>query len=153
MRRARVLRRIGLGCALAVALVASQGCTTWKGGVAGFLKNRVKDAMECADFGITVSEEPQFSFYAALLSVAPCGYGKVDGKFYGMGGGDFGAMDIHYEHWGAFIVGHEITGWGNSLWDFPEFDPTKPETMNCQGVGIVGFVKPPPEARPAGRPT
>ncbi len=153
----KVLGKTGLGLALAVVLAASQGCASWQGGIAGFLKNRLKDAMECADVGITISEEPQIAFYAALLSVGPGGYGKVDGTFVGMGGGDIGAMRISYEHWGLGIIGREQVGWGNSVWDFPEFDPAKPETMNCQWVGPVGivaeFFQERYESRPAGRPT
>jgi hypothetical protein len=144
---------VGLGLALAVVLAASQGCTNWQGGVPGFLKNRLKDAMECVDYGVTVTKDPQFSFYLAVVSMTPIGCGKVDGTFYGMGGGDIGAMRIHYEHWGVMAYGREVTGWGNSVWSFPEFDPKKPETMNCQGVGIGGFFTPPFDARPGGRPT
>jgi len=150
MRRVRVPLSV---LVLVLSAMALSGCTTWQGGVGGFLRSRLKDTMEMADIGVTVTETPQFSFYAAVVSAVPFGYGKVDGTFYGMGGGDIGAMKIHYEHWGAGLIGHETTGWGNSIWDFPEFDPAKPETMNCQGVGIGGFISPPYDARPGGRPT
>ena len=149
----RAVGRMGLGLALAVVLAAS-GCTTWQGGVPGFLHNRAMDAMRCVDLGVTTTSEPQFSFYAALLSFAPFGYGKVDGQFTGIGGGDIGSMKVHYEHWGIVATGHEAVGWGNSMWDYPEFDPNvQDDRMDCQGVGIVGFVTPPYDGRPNGRPT
>ena len=148
----RAVGRMGLALALAVVLAAS-GCTNWQGGLPGFAKNRLKDALECVDMGITVSKEPQFSFYAALLSCVPFGYGEVNGTFYGVAGGEIGAMKVHYKHWGAGLIGREEVAWGNVMWDFPEFDPNTPDDrMNCQGVGILGFVTPPFTARPAGRP-
>lgn len=147
------LRRPAVQLAIGAALVASQGCTTWKGGVPGFLQNRAKDAMDCLDMGITVTTTPQFSFYLAVLSMTPIGYGKVDGVYYGLGGGDVGTGRIHYEHWGVLLYGRETVGWGNSLWDYPEFDPAKPQTMNSQTVGPLGLILPPYDARPAGRPT
>lgn len=149
----RALGRAGLGLGLAAVLAAS-GFTTWQGGVPGFARNRLKDALDCADTGITISDRPQVSFYATLFSFAAFGYGQVDGTFYGIGGGDIGAMRISYEHWGAILIGREAVGWGNSLWDFPEFDPeVRDDRMDCQGVGIVGFFTPPYDGRPGGRPT
>jgi hypothetical protein len=105
------------------------------------------------DFGVTTTSTPQFCFYAAFMSAAAAGYGHVEGNFVGIGGGDIGAMRIYYNHYGVFVYGREMTGWGNSIWSFPEFDPEKPETMNCQNVGMLGFFTPPFDARPGGRPT
>ena len=147
-------RRIALGLALATLLAALPGCTTWQGGVSGFLKNRLKDTLEMVDLGVTVTDSPQFSFYAALLSVGPGGYGKVDGKFYGIGGGDIGAMKIHYNHVGLLAWGREETGWGDgALWSYGDPDPDDPEKINKQGVGLLGILGPPYDARPGGRPT
>jgi hypothetical protein len=138
---------------LAVVLAALPGCTTWEGGVPGFLRNRLKDALDVADLGVTVTPTPQFSFYAALLSVGPGGYGRVDGTFYGVGGGDIGAMRIHYRHYGFLVYGREETGWGDGfLWTFGGFDVNNPATMNIQGVGIGGILLG-PYGRPGGRPT
>jgi len=153
MRRGRASSRMALGLALAVVLAASQGCTTWQGGIPGYCKNRVKDGLEAVAIGVTVTETPQFSFYLAVVSLTPIGRGKVDGTFCGIGGGDIGTMQIHYDHWGLGLYGREVVGWGNSMWSFPEFDPDDPETMNCQSVGIGGLVMPPYDARPGGRPT
>lgn len=150
----RTARRFGLGAASAVALALMQGCASWEGGLPGFLANRVKDGLECVDFGITVSDSPQFSFYAAFMSAVPFGYGHVEGTFIGIGGGDIGAMRIYYSHYGVGLYGRERTGWGNCLWDFPAFEPgVHDERMNCQGVGPLGIFMPPFDGRPAGRPT
>ncbi|MBM4042450.1 MAG: hypothetical protein FJ290_28490 [Planctomycetes bacterium] len=147
-------RRTALGLGLATALAGLTGCTTWQGGVGGFLKTRLKDMMEMADIGVTVTETAQFSFYAALLSVGPGGYGEVNGRFYGMGGGDIGAMKIQYKHVGLMAWGQEEVGWGDGLCgNFGDPDPNDPEKINKQGVGIVGIVRPPYDGRPGGRPT
>ncbi len=152
-----MVRRIVPGLALAVVLAALPGCTTWQGGVKGFLNNRAKDAMECFDFGFTTTDTPQFSAYAALFSFAAIGYGRVDGRFHGLGGGDFGAMPIHYHHWGLLLLGREETGWGDGqVWHFGGYDVNDPDTMNIQGVGVVSIVQDlatTGQGRPGGRPT
>jgi hypothetical protein len=137
----------------AAALVALSGCTTWQGGLPAYGRNRLKDALEMFDLGITRTDTAQYAFYLAPASLIPIGYGNIDGTFTGMGGGDFGTMRVHYRHYGYGVYGREITGWGNARWDFPEFDPAKPETLNCATVGIVGICLPPYDSRPAGRPT
>jgi hypothetical protein len=153
MKDRGALARIVLGAALAAALAAPQGCTTWQGGVRGYARNRLKDALEMFDLGVVRTETRRYAFYLAPASLIPIGYGNLDGTFVGMGGGDIGKMRVHYRHYGYGIVGREVTGWGNAHWDFPEFDPEKPETMNCASVGIVGLFLPPYDSRPAGRPT
>ncbi|MBM4031437.1 MAG: hypothetical protein FJ291_06570 [Planctomycetes bacterium] len=145
--------KAALGVAIAAALGATQGCARLNQGVSAFFNDRLKDALETIDLGITTTSEPQFSFYFAVLSGTPFGYGLVDGTFSGIGGGDVGTMKIHYEHWGVGLYGRETVGWGNVLFDLEEFDASKPETMNCQSVGPAGLILPPWDARPAGRPT
>jgi len=141
-----------LGPILALATV--QGCASWEGGLPGFLGNRLKDGLECVDLGVTITTESRFALYAALLSCVPVGYGHVEGTFVGVGGGDIGAMKIYYSHYGVGVYGRERTGWGNCLWNFPSFEAgVHDERMNCQGVGPLGFLMPPFDGRPAGRPT
>ena len=152
-----MIRRVVPGLVLAAVLAALPGCTTWQGGVKGFLNNRAKDMMEMGDLGVTVTRTPQWSGYAALFSFAAVGYGRVDGTFYGLGAGDFGAMQVHYSHWGAFLIGREETGWGDgSVWHFGGYDVNDPDTMNIQGVGLVSIIQDlatHAEGRPGGRPT
>ena len=150
-------RRIVSGFILAAVLAALPGCTTWEGGVQGFLNNRLKDAMEMGDLGVTVTRTPQFSAHATLFSFGAIGYGRVDGTFHGLGGGDIGAMPVHYHHWGLLLIGREETGWGDGLvWHCGGFDVNDPDTMNIQGVGVVSIVQDlasGAQGRPAGRPT
>jgi len=152
MKPRRTFPLLGFGLVLALALL--QGCAQREGGAFGFLKSRVKDALEMADVGVTITSTPQWTLYAALLSSTPVGYGKVDGYFFGVGGGDIGAMRIYYNHIGLGVWGRERTGWGDGLlFHFGGFDVDKPETMHCQGVGVLGFLLPPYDRRPAGAPT
>jgi hypothetical protein len=152
MTRRAIPQTLGSGCVLALFLL--QGCAQREGGVFGFLNSRVKDALEMVDVGITVTTTPQWTLYAALLSSTPVGSGDVDGYFVGVGGGDIGVMRIRYNHIGLGVWGRERVGWGDGLlFDFGGFDEDKPETMNCQGVGPLGFLLPPYDRRPAGAPT
>jgi hypothetical protein len=145
-------RLTGLG--LVTALVLLPGCAQREDGTFGYFKSRVKDGLETMDVGVTVSMPFQWTLYAAFLSSVPFGRGKVDGYFIGVGGGDIGIMRIHYDHIGLLVWGRERTGWGDGfLFDFGGFDVDRPETMNCQGVGGLGFLLPPYDRRPAGAPT
>jgi hypothetical protein len=142
------------GLGLVSALVLLQGCAQREGGTSGFFKSRLKDALESVDMGVTVTLPFQLALYAAFVSSVPFGEGKVDGYFIGVGGGDIGIMRIHYDHMGLLVWGREHTGWGDGLlFDFGGFDVDRPETMNCQGVGPLGFLLPPYDRRPAGAPT
>ena len=152
-----MVRRIVPGLVLAAVLAALPGCTTWQGGVKGFLNSRAKDALEMGDFGVTVTRTPQFSFFLTGFSFAAGGYGRVDGTFTGLGGGDIGTMPVHYHHWGVVLVGQEETGWGDGLlWHYGNYDVNDRETKNIQGVGAISIVRDlatTGEGRPAGRPT
>jgi hypothetical protein len=104
--------------------------------------------------GVTVTSTPQFCAYGAFFSAAAVGYGHVDGMFYGVGCGDIGAMRIWYNHYGLGVWGREQVAWSDGLlWHFGDFDLNNPETLDCQGVGVLGFITPPFDARPNGRPT
>ena len=150
-----MVRRVLIpGLVLAVVLAALPGCTRWEGGAPGFVKNRVRDALCIGDLGVTVTTTPQFCFYGAFFSAVAFGYGDVDGTFYGVGGGDIGAMRIWYNHYALGAWGREQVGWGDGLlWNFGGFDRNDPRTLDCQGVGVLGFITPPFDARPNGRPT
>jgi len=152
MKKRRPIRLLGLWLLSALALPL--GCAQREGGALGFLRSRVKDALEMADVGVTLTPKSQWAFYAAFMSATPVGYGQVDGHFVGIGGGDVGVMRIHYDHIGLGLWGRERVGWGDGfLFDYGGFDPDKPETMNCQGVGVMGFLLPPYDRRPVGAPT
>jgi len=130
-----------------------QGCTTPGSYVATYFKNRVQDGMRCIDIGVTTSSTAQLSLYGALLSVVPFGYADVDGTFTGIGGGDIGSFPVRYHHYGIGIYGREKIAWGDSLWDYGEFNVDDPTRVDSQGVGFLGFISPPYDAQPNGRPT
>ncbi len=155
-----MVRRVIIpGLVLAVVLAELPGCTRFEGsapgwnGVGGFLKNRIKDGLDCMDLGITVTSTPQFGAEAAFFSFAAAGYGQVDGMFYGIGGDDIGAMRIWWHNYGLGLWGREQVAFGDGLlWHFGGFDVNDPRTLDCQGVGVLGFFTPPFDARPGGRP-
>jgi len=161
MRKGVRLRYGGLLLALALLLAAPPGCTNFeRQGCTGFgsyvgayFKNRAQDMLRSVDIGYTFSSKPQFSFYAALLSGVPFGYGDVNGTYVGIGGGDIGVFPVAYQHYGIGIYGREKTVWGDSLWDYGDFDVDDETRTDSQGVGFLGVFAPPYDAQPTGRPT
>lgn len=92
--------RKSLFCALAlVGLMATTGCT--------YMRNRGNDFSEIIDAGVTVSPEPQFSLYAGFLTVFSLGYSNMDGVFYGLQKGDWGAYEARHDAVGLLLYGWE----------------------------------------------
>jgi hypothetical protein len=134
MRTHRTVRHVGLVTALALTLFATQGCT--------YLKHRAQDAIDMVDIGLTVSIIPGFAAYADFASVAPGGFGYVNGWFLGWGGGQIG-FTRHYERsLGILVWGYEEVGWG-------KFSTNNRQTLDRQFVGVAGIVLPPWKATPA----
>jgi len=112
-------RAMLLSCAI-LALAALEGCTC--------LQYRADDAADMFDLGVTWSEKPSFALYSNSPLLLPVGWGRVDGYFAGIGGGQVGAT-CHYEDCVGLVAwGREGTAWHN-------YDLAKPETVNVQGVG------------------
>ena len=146
-----MLRRFAPGLALTAAIAALHGCTLLQGTYPG---NRLKDALDMADVGVTITPTSQVSFYMASFSLIALGGGQVEGRYYGIGGGDLGSMRIWYNHCGDGAEGREEVGWGDGwLWKFGGYDLSNPETLDCQNVGFAAISEPPFDARPSGRPT
>ena len=146
-----MVRILAPGLILAAAFVALPGCTYLQGTYPG---NRLKDALDMVDLGVTVTSTSQTSFYMASLSLITLGSGQVEGRYYGIGGGDLGSMKIWYSHCGEVVEGREEVGWGDGwLWRFGGYDLSNPETLDCQNVGFAAINEPPFDARPSGRPT
>ncbi len=151
MRRDCTLPLLALGLAAACA----QGCGPTRlagrgaGGALGaglaYARHRLEDAAEMVDLGLTFSAKPGLALYADFASVAPGGYGHVDGYFVGVAGGRVGPMRHHQASLGLLAWGYEEVGWG----DFDKEDPT---TLNYQGVGALGLLAP-PYGRPASAPS
>ena len=110
-----------------------------------YAKNRLEDAFEMIDLGLTFSTKPGFALYGDFASVAPGGYGHVDGYFLGVAGGRIGPMRHYQASLGLLVWGYEEVGWG----DFDKEDLT---SLNYQGVGALGLVAP-PYGRPGSAPS
>jgi len=82
-----------------VAALALQGCT--------YLGQRLKDAGEMADIGITVSEKPEFAAYGCAFGLLSGGYGHINGNLLGLAGGHVGLVPLKQDVWGLGPVGQE----------------------------------------------
>lgn len=88
-----------LGVLLVIGVLAMSGC--------GYVQNRISDAGDTMDLGVTVSSKPQFAAYGCALGLAGAGYGKLDGHVAGLFGGRVGVQSLDAEIWGAGPVGGE----------------------------------------------
>ena len=141
--------------AAAAALGGVQGCSPMRLAADGqgsplgaglqYAKNRLEDAFETIDLGLTFSTKPGFALYGDFASVAPGGYGHVDGYFVGVAGGRVGPMRHYQASLGLLAWGYEEVGWGS-------FDKEDLTSLNYQGVGALGLVAP-PYGRPASAPS
>ena len=110
-----------------------------------YAKHRFEDALEVIDLGITFSLKPGLALYGDFASVAPGGFGHVDGYFVGVAGGRIGPMRHYQGSLGLLAWGYEEVGWGR-------FDKEDLTTLNYQGVGPLGLLAP-PYGRPASAPS
>jgi len=133
MRNHSMSRKGFLVLAWGVLFCVSQGCT--------YLKHRGEDATEMLELGVTWSKTPYGSFYVCGGGLATAGVGHMNGRFAGIGGSKVGATRHYYKLLGLLLWSYEEIGWG-------EFDPAKPETLDRQHVGLLGWIMH-PERRPA----
>lgn len=120
-------RRSSVTALLAVVLLTASGCS--------YFRHRGQDAAEMFDIGLTFSKKPQFSAYMNCPVIAPIGYGKVDGTYVGVGGGEVGVRKgFHQESSGALVWGREEVSWEG-------FDPEDADTLSVQGVGVLGLAE------------
>ncbi len=84
-------------------LIPSLGCT--------YAQNRASDLGEIIDLGMTFSIQPQFACYVIFppCMLTPVGYGEVDGRFIGLGGGKLRALSPYYEKSIGLILWGEET--------------------------------------------
>jgi hypothetical protein len=150
--RGRSVYRLALLAALAVALCASQGCTTLSLRARGpgqfvglYFKDRYEDLAEMVDLGLTISEESNFALYGHFASLTPFGVANVDGKYIGIGGGQIGTTRHSIMGAGALMWGYEELGW-------QDHDPDDLTTLSSAGVGPIGLILP-PYHRPGAAPS
>ncbi len=110
-------------CLAVCVLAFGSGCT--------YLQHRGADAADMIDFGVTLTRTPQFTIYKACTPIFAIGYGKVDGLFFGLGGGHFGLMPHYHEGLGLALWGEQKVAFGN-------FDKEDPATLNWQRSGPLG---------------
>jgi hypothetical protein len=137
MRASKVVQRMGLLLALAVTLLAFQGCAN----AVTYAQHRAEDFAEMVDVGFTITKTPQIGLYWNSLSFGPGGYSNIDGWFAGWGGGKFG-VQRHYNKCYGFLYLYEEIGWG-------DFDKNDPRTLYVQHNGIPGILMPPYVSNPA----
>ena len=140
MRNRVTVRCVSAGLVLALALAAATGCSR-PAGIGDYFVHRGADAARIVDLGVTVTSEPYWSVYACLLGLSSIGAGHVDGDFYGLGGGHFGAMRHYEKVCGVLLWTYEELGW-------KDFDVAKPETLYRWQNGPIGYICY-PERKPA----
>ncbi|MFH0945866.1 MAG: hypothetical protein V2A76_11765 [Planctomycetota bacterium] len=111
--------------ALALLLSFSPGCT--------YMYDRGADALEILDFGVTWSKEPYGSLSVCLLGLASIGAGKMDGGFFGIGGGRAGVMRHYQRNIGLLLWSYDEVGWGDKV------DPDDPDTLYRYYIGPIGW--------------
>lgn len=123
MRSRAVMLRGAAALMLGIALSGLSGCTN--------LQHRWEDALDMIDVGVTFTKTPQIAVYKACSPVFAFGYGKVDGSFLGLGGGQVGLLRHHLEGIGLAL-------WGEQKVAFGEFDLDDLKTLNHQRSGPLG---------------
>jgi len=152
MRVRPLAHSTALGLALAAALGSLAGCTNLAEraknpphAVYLYVHDRVVDALQMIDGGITVTTKPCFALYGHFASLTPVGVGYFDGYFVGIGGGQLGVTRHYLSGLGLGVWGYEEIGWGN-------YDPDDLTTLQSQGVGPLGLLLPPYQ-RPGSAPS
>jgi hypothetical protein len=91
---------------MGIAALAMQGC--------GYLGDRVGDAADVMDLGVTVSTRAQFAAYGCALGLAGAGYGELDGHVAGLFGGRVGVQSLEGRIWGAGPISGETIKVGDA---------------------------------------
>ncbi len=121
--------------ALTISLLAAAGCG-WRspiGRVFVYSCDRVMDASDMLDLGLTVTPRFSLSAYACLLGLGGLGYGSVDGYFGGIGGSRVGVFRHYHWNLGVGLYAYEVTGWG-------DFDTSNSETLATRHRGPIAWV-------------
>jgi len=111
---ALMMKRTLAAWLLTVLLCLTQGCA--------YLQNRVNDAVEVIDIGVTVSDSPCLSGFVIFppIHLTLVGIGMVDGWFTGLGGGRLQAFCPYYQNSiGLGVWGEETVSFGKSAKDLP----------------------------------
>ena len=153
MLRSGILRRYGLWLTAILAMAPAAGCGRLTQGPGPFLQDRLKDLLDIPGLGLTFTATPQLSLYGDFASIAPMGFGQVDGYALAIGEGDMGWMRYYSQSGGLLLYGREEVGFGDGLFfRFGDFDKDDKSTLSCMGVGLFGLLAPPYDRRPCAAP-
>ena len=120
------------GLVLALGLLASPGCTFLRTAYV-YTGDRVTDAADMVDLGVTLSGKSTYSVYACGGSLFSVGGGVVDGYFVGVGGSRVGAFRHYNRTVGLGLYSYEEFGWG-------DFDRRDPATLDHKHKGLIGWL-------------
>lgn len=131
------MKRLLAAMILGIVLTSAQSCS--------YMRNRGADAKDMIDIGFTFSKSPQFAAYYDFVPIIPIGYGKVEGRFTGLGGGEFAGWAPHYEKsYGAILWGQEELNFGTPKDKLAAMtDSDRQKAMDFQRTGVIGAVQGP----------
>jgi hypothetical protein len=122
---------------MAVVAVVGSGCSRV------YFQNRLNDALDLVEPGITFSEKPGFMVFTDCYSAIPIGFSYVEGKKIGLGNRQFGVLDYEHKAWGVLALGSYKQGVG-------KFNPEDPhqarkdqrlaKTWPTYSMGAVGLM-------------
>ncbi|HPD14457.1 MAG TPA: hypothetical protein PLE19_05880 [Planctomycetota bacterium] len=95
--------------------------------------DRVVDAADMVDFGVSVTPRFSLSAYACLFGLGGLGGGTVNGYFAGIGGSRIGIYRHYHSNIGVILYAYEVTGWG-------DFDVNNPETLARRHRGPIAWL-------------
>ncbi len=117
---------------VALGLLASPGCTFLRKAYI-YTSDRVTDAADMADFGVTMTGKRSYSVYACGGGLFTLGGGMVDGYFTGIGGSRVGVFRHYNKTIGLGLYSYEEFGWG-------KFDRNDPDTLDRRHKGLIGWL-------------
>lgn len=122
---------------LLLLAVSVQGCS--------YFQQRLSDARNVIDLGLTFSSKPQFALYYSgpIVQIGTIGYGDVDGRFFGLGEGHGHLWSPHYEKsYGLVAWGQEWVSFDHDKAALDALPAEEAEKVsNHMQVGVVGFVR------------
>lgn len=113
------------------------GCSYWQ--------NRLQDCGDMVDAGFTFSQKAQLALFYDFIPLVPIGYGRVDGKFVGLGGGKPRWFSRHFErHYGLILWGQEEVTFHKSLEELEQMPRDRRENfVDYQRSGLMGMAQGP----------
>ena len=95
------------------------------------MRNRLNDALDIVDIGITVTPraEPDFALFLDFYNFLPLGYADVNGKLLGLGNRNPGWNDFEMQAWG-------VLAWGQRKYGTGKFNPADLHQVRTNLFGL-----------------